>query len=486
MEKFRHNFEIVSQIEDFIESPITTENTKKWKTGLVKWTTVVLHMALAWSCLYLVLHGEVLFGGGLFQLLVLLVCAEVGGELCKLVMLPPLLGMLLAGILLKTCGFFQFYGVYPDLIVISRSLALSVILIKAGLGLNPAVLKRLKFTVLRLAVVPCVCEAFAAAIAAKYFNQIPWIWAFLIGFILCPISPAVVIPSLLSLKEKGYGEDKGIATLVIAAASIDDILSISIFGVIMSSIFRPESSLTMSILQGPLELIGGLAGGCVWGLICGYLGIYDAEWDQTSLLGLGGFIAVVGSHEFGFSGAGPLAAITSAFVANYVWTKHGTVSVEKNKVAENFGKLWTIVQPALFGLIGPEVDFSVIDVSLLGQSAAIFLLSLVIRMATCVLCLLKIGLQWKEMLFVSIAWIPKATIQAALAPQPLDHFRGDPDHPDLRIAKLLFATAVLAILVSAPIGSIAISLTGPKLLNKPNKPNKLIVNEAENNDNHDS
>ncbi|XP_014288885.1 sodium/hydrogen exchanger 9B1 isoform X2 [Halyomorpha halys] len=482
MERFRANFEIVSQIEDFIESPITPENRKKWKNSVLKWSTVILHMALSWSCLYLVVHNEVLPSGGLFQLLILLLCAWMGGEVCKLIKMPPLLGMLIAGILLKTFGFFQFYGVYPDLIVVSRSLALSVILIKAGLGLNPAVLKRLKFTVLRLAVIPCVCEAIGAAVAAKYFNHIPWIWAFLIGFILCPISPAVVIPSLLSLKEKGYGEDKGIATLVIAAASIDDILSISVFGVIMSAIFRPDSSLTWSILQGPLELIGGLAGGCVWGLICGYLGIYDAEWDQSSLLLLGGFAVVVGSHEFGFPGAGPLAAITSAFVANYIWTKHGTVSPEKNRVAENFSKIWTIVQPALFGLIGPEVDFTVIDASLLAQSALIFLLSLVIRMVACVLCLFNIGLRWKEMLFVSVAWIPKATVQAALAPQPLDQLRGQPDHPDLHIAKLLFATAVLAIIVTAPIGSVAISLTGPVLLNKPDKPNKLMDSDNRNND----
>ncbi|XP_014288883.1 sodium/hydrogen exchanger 9B2 [Halyomorpha halys] len=444
----------------------------KWKSGFVKWSTILLLSGLSWSCLYLVLHGEVLPSGGLFQLLVLLLVAEAGGQICKLIKLPALLGMLIAGIVLKTSGFFQLYGVYPDLVIVSRNLALSVILIKAGLGLDPTALSRLKFTVLRLAVLPCICEACGAALVANLLFGVPWIWSFLIGFILSPISPAVVVPTLLSLKERGYGEDKGISTLVIAASSIDDILSISVFGVIMSAIFTPESDMTMAILQGPLELLGGLVGGGIWGSLCGYLGTQnDEEWKQTSLIGLGGFVAVVGSYEFGIPGAGPLAVITSAFVANFVWNNYGSFSPDKNPVSDKFSNIWAFVQPALFGLIGAEVDLKIIEVSLLVQSIVIFLSSLIIRLAACVLCLLDVDLNWKEVLFVNMAWLPKATVQAALAPQPLDQLREDPNSPEIPIAKLLLTTAVLAIIVTAPIGSIAISLTGPILLNKSNKPN---------------
>lgn len=454
-----------------------TGKPNKWKNGLVKWSTILLLSGLSWSCLYLVLHGEVLPSGGLFQLLVLLLIAEVGGQICKLLRLPALLGMLIAGIALKSCGFFKLYGVYPDLVIVSRNLALSVILIKAGLGLDPDALRRLKFTVLRLAVLPCVCEACGAALAANLFFGVSWIWSFLIGFILSPISPAVVVPTLLSLKEKGYGEDKGISTLVIAASSIDDILSISAFGVIMSAIFTPESDMTMAILQGPLELLGGLIGGGVWGAVCGYLGTQSqGEWKQTGLIGLGGFVAVVGSHEFGIPGAGPLAAITSAFVANFIWNNFGSFSPSKNPVSDKFSSIWAIVQPALFGLIGAEVDLTIIEVSLLIRSAVIFFSSLIIRLAACVLCLLDVNLNWKEVLFVNMAWLPKATVQAALSPQPLDQLRDQPDSPDLPIAKLLLTTAVLAIIVTAPIGSIAISLTGPILLNKAPKPNNIPEN----------
>ncbi|CAH1388387.1 unnamed protein product [Nezara viridula] len=409
----------------------STGKSDKWKNGFVKWSIILLLSGLSWSCLYLVLHGEVLPSGGLFQLLVLLLIAEAGGQLCKLVKLPALLGMLIAGIVLKSCGFFRLYGVYPDLVIVSR-----------------------------LAVLPCICEACGAALAANIFFGVPWIWSFLIGFILSPISPAVVVPTLLSLKEKGYGEDKGISTLVIAASSIDDILSISAFGVIMSAIFTPENDMTMAILQGPLELLGGLVGGSVWGSMCGYLGTQsEGEWKQTALIGLGGFVAVVGSHEFGIPGAGPLAAITSAF----------------NPVSDKFSSIWAIVQPALFGLIGAEVDLTIIEVSLLVQSVVIFLSSLVIRFAACVICLLDVDLNWKEVLFVNMAWLPKATVQAALSPQPLDQLRETPDSPDLPIAKLLLTTAVLAIIVTAPIGSIAISLTGPILLKKANKPNTTPI-----------
>lgn len=439
-----------------------------WRSVAVTWTIVVLLAVLGWCCLYLVVHGEVLPPGGLFQLLLLIIVAELVGIMVSWLRLPALLGMLLTGIAFRTSGFFHLSGVYPDLVVISRNLALSVILIKAGLGLDPDTLLKQKFTVLRLAALPCIFEACGAAVAAHLFFQVPWLWAFLTGFVLSPISPAVVVPTLLALKEKGYGEDKGISTLVIAASSIDDILSISVFGVLMTSIFTPGGDLTMSFLQGPLELVGGLLGGCVWGCICGFLALpQQGEWKLSALIGLGGFVAVVGSIEFEIPGAGPLATITSAFVANLIWTKRGIVTPGKNQVSERFSKVWSIAQPLLFGLIGAEVDLTQIEPSLLFKSITVLLSCLVVRLVACLVCLIGIGLNWREMVFVNLAWIPKATVQAALGPQPFDMLRdAAEDDPQLAYAKLLLTTAVLAIIITAPLGSIGISLTGPRFLNR--------------------
>ena len=112
-----------------------------------------------------------------------------------------------------------------------------VVLIKAGLGLDAAALKRLSFVVVRVAFLPCLVETAVDAVVANLIMGFPWLWAVLLGFLLAAISPAVVVPSLLSLQEKGYAEDKGISTLVIAASSIDDIAAISGFGVVLGIIF---------------------------------------------------------------------------------------------------------------------------------------------------------------------------------------------------------------------------------------------------------
>ena len=112
-----------------------------------------------------------------------------------------------------------------------------VILIKAGLGLDAAALKRLSFVVVRLAFMPCLVETATDAVVAHFIMGFPWLWGILLGFVLAAVSPAVVVPSLLSLQERGYGEDKGISTLVIAASSIDDIAAISGFGVVLGIIF---------------------------------------------------------------------------------------------------------------------------------------------------------------------------------------------------------------------------------------------------------
>nr|CAD7194576.1 unnamed protein product [Timema douglasi] len=112
-----------------------------------------------------------------------------------------------------------------------------VILIKAGLGLDAGALRRLSLIVVRLAFIPCLAEAATVCLVSHFLLGYSWLWGLLLGFILGAVSPAVVVPSLLSLKEKGYGEDKGISTLVVAASSIDDIAAISGFGIVLSVIF---------------------------------------------------------------------------------------------------------------------------------------------------------------------------------------------------------------------------------------------------------
>lgn len=193
-----------------------------------------------------------------------------------------------------------------------RKAALVIILIRAGLDLDPQALKRLKLTVLKLGLIPWLVEAAVVTITTHYFLDLPWSWGFLLGSVIAAVSPAVVVPCLFRLRGKGYGVAKGIPTLIIAVAGIDDATSVAIFGIIESIMFSPDS-LTYQIIQGPVSIIGGIGFGVLWGLILNFIperhDPFMVPLRVLMLLG-GGMIAVFGSELIGFGGAGPLGWYT--------------------------------------------------------------------------------------------------------------------------------------------------------------------------------
>lgn len=457
---------------------------------LLYMTGLLLILLLTWAILYSLLKVEVAPGGDLFKLIVLILVAYVAGGLVGRCKLPPLLGMLIAGIALRTVGFFQVTGVYLEIIIKLREIALTVILIKAGLGLDGPSLLKLSLVVLRLAFLPCIGEAVAAAVVSHYVLDYPWLWGLLMGFMLSAVSPAVVVPVLLSLQERHYGESKGIATLVIAASSLDDIVAISIFGVFLGMIFS-TGDLTQQLMQGPIEMVIGLTFGIAWGLIASFVPHREDKHvtaKRVIMVGFGGLCAVLGSEIIHYSGAGPLACIVAAFVACLSWKIQGW-STTYNPVADAFSVIWQILQPMLFGLIGAEIDLTILELETVGKGLLVIIGALVFRVFVCCLVLLGGKLNWKEILFVNLAWLPKATVQAALGPEAMDQVRQqaldrgqNPDeHPDMIKASQLLTIAVISILLTAPIGSIGISITGPKLLSNElpkGKENAIAVNET--------
>ena len=197
----------------------------------------------------------------------------VGGKLAALCRLPALFGMLCFGFAARNIHADTF-TVDTSWSTVLRNFALVVILSRAGLGLNLAALRRLSAAVIRLAFLPNLVEAAVdAAIAVALFGM-PWTWGLMLGFIISAVSPAVVVPSLLRLQDEGFGTRKGIPTLVLAAASFDDVLSISGFGICLGLSFSQQqsSSLAWDILRAPTEVIVGIVGGIVIGLLCASVG----------------------------------------------------------------------------------------------------------------------------------------------------------------------------------------------------------------------
>ena len=212
--------------------------------------TVLILVLTFWGSLYSLL-GNVAAppNGSLFWIILIVVLALLMGRLVALIRLPPLLGMLLAGIIVKNIPGVEFDEHWVSVSSALRGLALIVILMRAGLGLDPEALRRLSGMVFRLAFTPCLVETTVVAVTAHFLLKMPWLWGFMMGFVLAAVSPAVVVPCLLALQEKGYGVAKGIPTLVIAAASVDDVLAISGFTILLGITFKSsEETSTASLV----------------------------------------------------------------------------------------------------------------------------------------------------------------------------------------------------------------------------------------------
>ena len=162
----------------------------------------------------------------------------------------------------------------------------------------------------------------------------------------------------------------GIPTLVIAAASVDDVLAISCFTILLGVIFNPSDNITRTVLQGPLEVVVGVVYGVISGLICTYFPPLASNTGQRLMMVLGaGLLALFGLPHLDLPGAGPLAVLVMAFIVGLGWRRQGWG--DDNPVTKNLASAWVLLQPLLFSLIGAEVDFDKLDTNVLGLALAV-------------------------------------------------------------------------------------------------------------------
>ncbi|KAM4611743.1 sodium/hydrogen exchanger 9B2 [Polymixia lowei] len=431
--------------------------------------TKVCMLALLFGVVWSMTGSQCLPGGNLFGIIILFICAVLGGKLVGMIQFPtlppfpPLLGMLLAGLVLRNVPYVT-DAVYIDThwSAALRNVALAVILTRAGLGLDPSALQRLKAVCVRLAVGPCMVEACIVAVVSHYLLGLPWVWGFILGFVLAAVSPAVVVPSMLLLQSEGYGVEKGIPTLLMAAGSFDDILAITGFSTCLGMAFSTGST-WMNLLKGLLEVVGGMVAGLILGLFICWFPSKDQEdvvlRRTVLLLGFSVF-AVFFSHVVGFAGAGGLCTLVMAFLAALGW------KTDKAPVAAMVGRSWDFFQPLLFGLIGAEITIATLSPSTVGLGVACISLGLVVRLVVTFLLVHYGGFNMKEKIFISVAWLPKATVQAAIGSKALDMAREEGDEVLIKYGLDVLTLAVLAILTTAPVGALGIGLAGPRLLHR--------------------
>ncbi|XP_043088586.1 sodium/hydrogen exchanger 9B2 [Puntigrus tetrazona] len=406
-------------------------------------------------------------GQNLFGLVILFLSAVCGGKLISVFRLPrtppvpALLGMLLAGVVLRNVPYVT-DAVYIDQTwsAALRNVSLAVILTRAGLGLNAASLKRLKAVCLRVAVGPCLTETCTVAVVAHFLLGLPWIWSFMLGFVLAAVSPAVVVPSMLLLQAEGFGVQKGVPTLLMAAGSFDDILAITGFTTSLGIAFGTGST-WMNVGKGVLEVLAGVLAGGIMGFLLHFLPSEDQSdvvLRRCCLLLALSIFSVFGSLAAGLGGAGGLCTLVLAFIAGLSWAE------QKAPVAAVVGRFWDIFQPLLFGLIGAEINISSLSAYTVGLGISTLCVGLLVRVLVTFCMVLFAGFSMKEKIFIALAWMPKATVQAAIGSTALDMARSAGDEQLENYGMDVLTVAVLAILITAPIGALAIGLTGPKLL----------------------
>lgn len=378
--------------------------------------------------------------------------------ICQKLKLPRIIGMLVTGMVL---GPYVLDFLDSSILSISaelRKMALIIILLKAGLSLNLNDLKKVGRPAILLAFVPASFEIVGYVMFAPAFLGISRIDAAVMGAVLAAVSPAVVVPRMVQLMEEKYGSKQSIPQMIMAGASCDDIFVIVLFTTFLGMAQGVKVSL-LRFVNVPVSIFLGILLGAVIGYVL-YRFFETAYKHQNYVRNSTKVILVLGvsflltAAEGWLDGkvavSGLLAVVSMACVL-----KAKCIPAVSKRLSEKFGKLWIAAEVILFVLVGAAVDLRY-TAAAGGFAVLVIFLSLIFRMAGVFVCVLGTGLSWKEGLFCAISYLPKATVQEAIGSVPLT--------AGLGCGKMILSVAVLAILITAPLGALGMDLTYKKLL----------------------
>lgn len=378
----------------------------------------------------------------------------LAGEVFRRLRLPPLLGMLLVGIAFGPYAL----GLLDDsLLAISadlRKVALIIILTRAGLSLDIGDLRKVGRSAVLLCFVPATFEIVGTVILAPRLLGVSVLEAAIIGSVIAAVSPAVVVPRMLRLMDEGYGAKQGIPQMILAGASVDDVYVIVLF----SSFTSLASGGTLSPLDFvriPTSLVLGIAAGVLCGLALAWWFSHVHMRDSIKVvvfLALSFVLATIEDHCTGIIGFSGLLAVMSMGIM-----LGQRIPVVSKRLSAKYDRLWVGAELLLFVLVGAMVNITYVAYA--GVAAILLILgAMVFRMAGVFSSVVGIKLNGKERAFCMLAYTPKATVQAAIGGVPLAM--------GLACGETVLTVAVLAILITAPFGAIAIDCTYKKWLQR--------------------
>lgn len=380
----------------------------------------------------------------LFSIALILLVGMAAGWLCKKVKLPSLLGMIFTGIVLGPYALNLIDGSILSISSELRRIALIIILTRAGLSLDVNDLKKVGRPAVMMCFVPACFEIIGMVVLAPKMLGISVLDAALMGTVVGAVSPAVIVPKMLKLMEEGYGTKKGIPQLLLAGASVDDVFVIVLFASFLGLEKGGKISL-LSFAQIPVSIVlGALVGAVVGYVLTAYFEkIHIRDTAKVLIILSVSFILV--TLEDKLSGIVPFSGLIAVMCFGILIQRKREVAARR--LSDKFSKIWVGAEVLLFVLVGATVD---LNYAVSAGTAAVILIFgvLVFRMAGVFICLIKTPFNMKERLFCMVGYMPKATVQAAIGGVPLA--------AGLGCGKIILTVAVLAILITAPLGAFGI------------------------------
>lgn len=379
--------------------------------------------------------------------------------ICRKIKLPRIIGMLITGIAL---GPFVLDLLDPKILGISselRQTALIIILIKAGLSLNISDLKKVGRPAVLMSFLPALFEIGAFVLLAPRLLHITVLDSAIMGAVLGAVSPAVVVPRMVQLMDENCGTDKQIPQLILAGASLDDVFVIVLFSTFIN-MAQGGSAKIMDFVNIPISIILGILLGAAFGFVLAFLfelahkrGNSMRQSIKTIILIGAAFLlmAIETWLEGTVSISGLLAVMSMACVIQLRCRKEVS-----DDLSAKYGRLWLAAEVILFVLVGAAVDIRY-TLQAGAMAVLVIFIALIFRSVGVLVCLIGTKLNRKEKLYCIIAYLPKATVQAAIGSVPLSL--------GLPCGNIVLSVAVLSILITAPLGAILMDLTYKKLLN---------------------
>lgn len=378
--------------------------------------------------------------------------------ICKKIHLPRIIGMLITGIV---TGPFVLDFLDPSILGISselRQIALVIILIKAGLSLDISDLKKVGRPAVLLSFLPALFEILAFVLFAPYVLGVSIIEAAVMGAVLGAVSPAVVVPRMVELMEKRIGTEKRIPQMILAGASLDDVFVIVLFSAFVG-MASGENADVMSFINIPISIVLGVLLGAIVGLVLAF--IFEAAHKRGEsirqsvkvIITLGTAFLIMAAEEIlkeTVAVSGLLAVMSMAILIKM--RTRDTVSTD---LSVKYGKLWLAAELLLFVLVGAAVDIRYTlkaGLPALGMIA----IGLAFRSVGTYLSLIGTKLNGKEKLYCIVAYLPKATVQAAIGGVPLALGLG--------CGNIVLSVAVMSIVITAPLGAIGMDTLCSRLL----------------------